>query len=108
VALRHGVPSLHDTIGVAQLVFASVAGAGALVALIVAYRRQKVAESSAALDRTNARLELTRVNNERFATAAAQIGDDKPAIQLAASAITSASLKPWATRSPSTPPHNQP
>src|SRR5690242_2789635 len=31
--------SVHDTVGVAQLVFASVAGAGALVALVVAYRR---------------------------------------------------------------------
>ena len=36
---------LHDTVGVLQLVFASVAGAGALVALIVAYRRQRVAET---------------------------------------------------------------
>src|SRR5262249_53755225 len=33
-----GVVSVHDAVGVLQLVFASVAGAGALVALIVAYR----------------------------------------------------------------------
>jgi len=39
--------SLHDTVGVAQLVFASVAGAGALVALVVAYRRQRLAETTA-------------------------------------------------------------
>ncbi len=80
---RHGAPSLHDTVGVLQLVFASVAGAGALVALIVAYRRQKVAESTAALDRASAQLERTRVHNERFTAAAAQLGDDKPAIRLA-------------------------
>ena len=56
---RHGAPALHDTVGVLQLVFASVAGAGALVALIVAYRRQKVAEADSIHDRT-------RVFNERF------------------------------------------
>jgi hypothetical protein len=39
----HMIP-VHDTVGVAQLVFASVAGAGALVALVVAYRRQRVGE----------------------------------------------------------------
>jgi hypothetical protein len=42
----------------AQLVIASVAGAGALVALIVAYRRQRVGEASAIHDRS-------RVFNER-------------------------------------------
>jgi uncharacterized protein YjbI with pentapeptide repeats len=65
------VISVQDTIGVAQLVFASVAGAGALVALVVAYRRQRVAE-----DRST-------VFNERFATAATQLGDSQPAVRLA-------------------------
>lgn len=68
--------SLHDSISVLQLVFASVAGAGALVGLIVAYRRQKVAEADSAHDRT-------RVYNERFTAIAAQLGDDKPAVRLA-------------------------
>ena len=71
-----GTLSLHDTVSVLQLVFASVAGAGALVALIVAYRRQKVAEADSAHDRT-------RVFNERFTAIAGQLGDDKPAIRLA-------------------------
>ena len=71
-----GVISLHDTVGVLQLVFASVAGAGALVALIVAYRRQKIAEADSAHDRT-------RVFNERFTTIAAQLGDAQPAVRLA-------------------------
>ncbi|HEV8275321.1 MAG TPA: pentapeptide repeat-containing protein [Streptosporangiaceae bacterium] len=60
----------------AQLVFASVAGAGALVALVVAYRRQRVAETSSAHERT-------RVLNERFTTIAAQLGDDQAAVRLA-------------------------
>jgi hypothetical protein len=71
-----GTISLHDTVSVLQLVFASVAGAGALVALIVAYRRQKIAEADSAHDRT-------RVFNERFTAIAAQLGDDKPAVRLA-------------------------
>jgi uncharacterized protein YjbI with pentapeptide repeats len=73
---RSHVISVHDTVGVAQLVFASVAGAGALVALVVAYRRQRVSETSSAHDRT-------RVFNERFATAADQLGHDQPAVRLA-------------------------
>lgn len=73
---RHGAPSLHDTVGILQLVFASVAGAGALVALVVAYRRQKIAEADSAHDRT-------RVFNERFTTIAAQLGDAQPAVRLA-------------------------
>lgn len=72
---RSHVISVHDTVGVAQLVFASVAGAGALVALVVAYRRQRVAEDAAAHDRT-------RVFNERFTAIAAQLGDAQPAVRL--------------------------
>lgn len=68
--------SLHDALSVLQVVFASVAGAGALVALIVAYRRQKVAESDSSHDRT-------RVFNERFTAIAAQLGDSEPAVRLA-------------------------
>ena len=68
--------SLHDFIGVLQLVFASVAGAGALVALVMAYRRQRVAETATAHDRS-------RVLNERFTTIAGQLGDDQAAVRLA-------------------------
>ena len=73
---HHGAPALKDTIGVLQLVFATVAGAGALVALIVAYRRQKIAEADSVHDRT-------RVFNERFTAIAAQLGDVQPAVRLA-------------------------
>jgi Pentapeptide repeats (9 copies) len=68
--------SLHDFIGVLQLVFASVAGAGALVALVMAYRRQRVAETTTEHDRS-------RVLNERFIAVAAQLGDDQAAVRLA-------------------------
>ncbi len=73
---QHGAPALKDTVSVLQLVFATVAGAGALVALIVAYRRQKISEADSVHDRT-------RVFNERFTTIAAQLGDAQPAVRLA-------------------------
>jgi len=60
-------------------VFASVAGAGALVALVVAYRRQRLAETTADLDRSRwegtAAHDRTRLLNERFTTIAGQLGD---------------------------------
>ena len=73
---RSSTVSLHDLVGILQLVFASVAGAGALVALVVAYRRQRVAEATSAHDRT-------RVLNERFTAIATQLGHDHAAVRLA-------------------------
>ncbi|WP_369192446.1 pentapeptide repeat-containing protein [Streptomyces sp. R08] len=58
-----------------KLSFGVVAGAGALVALIVAYRRQRVDEDGALRD-------ATRLHTERFTTAVSQLGDDAPAVQL--------------------------
>ncbi|GIH27604.1 hypothetical protein Aph01nite_59140 [Acrocarpospora phusangensis] len=70
--------------------FAVVAGLGALVALVVAYRRQKVAEAAQWLaeqadERAHAaeRREATKLHNERFTTAAGQLGHDSPAVRLA-------------------------
>jgi uncharacterized protein YjbI with pentapeptide repeats len=73
---HHGAPELKDTVSVLQLVFATVAGAGALVALIVAYRRQKVTEADSVRD-------WARVFNERFTAIATQLGDGQPAVRLA-------------------------
>ncbi|MFG2481051.1 pentapeptide repeat-containing protein [Streptomyces fagopyri] len=58
-----------------KLSFGVVAGAGALVALIVAYRRQRVDEDGALRD-------ATRLHTERFTTAVSQLGDNAPAVQL--------------------------
>ena len=84
---RPAVISLHDTVGVLQLVFASVAGTGALVALVMAYRRQRVAETTSALDRDrfepSSAHDRTRLLNERFTTIAGQFGDSNPVVRLA-------------------------
>ncbi|MCD2468602.1 pentapeptide repeat-containing protein [Streptomyces sp. MBT42] len=58
-----------------KLSFGVVAGAGALVALIVAYRRQRVDEDGAVRD-------ATRLHNERFTTAVSQLGEVSPAVRL--------------------------
>jgi uncharacterized protein YjbI with pentapeptide repeats len=79
--------SLHDAVGVLQLVFAAVAGAGALVALVMSCRRQRVAETTSALDRerfeTTSAHDRTRLLNERFTTIAGQLGDHEAAVRLA-------------------------
>ncbi|MFI2116648.1 pentapeptide repeat-containing protein [Streptomyces rubiginosohelvolus] len=58
-----------------KLSFGVVAGAGALVALIVAYRRQRV-------DEAGAHREATRLHTERFSQAVDKLGSDSPAVRL--------------------------
>ena len=58
-----------------KLAFGVVAGAGALVALVVAYRRQRV-------DEDGALREATRLHTERFTTAVSQLGEDSAAVRL--------------------------
>lgn len=58
-----------------KMSFGVVAGSGALVALVVAYRRQRV-------DEDGALREATRLHTERFTTAVSQLGEDAPAIRL--------------------------
>ncbi|MFD3486556.1 pentapeptide repeat-containing protein [Streptomyces sp. NPDC058665] len=58
-----------------KLAFGVVAGAGALVALVVAYRRQRV-------DEDGALREATRLHTERFTSAVSQLGDTSAAVRL--------------------------
>ncbi|MGW0345917.1 pentapeptide repeat-containing protein [Streptomyces anthocyanicus] len=58
-----------------KLSFGVVAGAGALVALVVAYRRQRV-------DEDGALREATRLHTERFTIAVSQLGDESAAVRL--------------------------
>ncbi|MGW7276479.1 pentapeptide repeat-containing protein [Streptomyces sp. NPDC054864] len=58
-----------------KLSFGAVAGAGALVALVVAYRRQRV-------DEAGAHREATRLHTERFSQAVDKLGSDSPAVRL--------------------------
>lgn len=58
-----------------KLSFGVVAGAGALVALVVAYRRQRIDEDAALRD-------STRLHTERFTTAVSQLGEESVAVRL--------------------------
>lgn len=58
-----------------KLSLGAVAGAGALVGLVVAYRRQRV-------DEDGARREATRLHTERFTTAVSQLGAESAAVRL--------------------------
>ncbi|WP_308460779.1 MULTISPECIES: pentapeptide repeat-containing protein [unclassified Streptomyces] len=58
-----------------KLSFGVVAGAGALVALVVAYRRQRV-------DEVGAHREATKLHSERFSQAVDKLGSDSPAVRL--------------------------
>ncbi|MEU2608837.1 pentapeptide repeat-containing protein [Streptomyces albus] len=71
-AKRLDAKTLFDLV---RLSFGVVAGAGALVALVVAYRRQRV-------DEAGAHREATRLHTERFSQAVEQLGSDSPAVQL--------------------------
>jgi hypothetical protein len=58
-----------------KLSFGVVAGAGALVALVVAYRRQRV-------DEVGAHRDATRLHTELFSQAVDKLGSDSPAVRL--------------------------
>ncbi|MGC4959695.1 hypothetical protein ACLQ2P_41415 [Actinomadura citrea] len=58
-----------------KLSFAVVAGLGGLVALVVAYRKQRTEENAALR-------EDTKLHSDRFTAAVTQLGDTSPAVQL--------------------------
>lgn len=73
-----GTAHFQDSSGldVVKLVFTVIAGLGALVGLVIAYRRQLISEFADGR-------ENTRLFNERFSTAAEQLGSDQVGVRLA-------------------------
>jgi uncharacterized protein YjbI with pentapeptide repeats len=77
LGLSHKVgQSTTSIISLAQLSFGLVAGAGAAMGLVLAYRRHQIAEKAEAR-------ENHRLFNERFGAAATQLASDLPAVRLA-------------------------
>jgi hypothetical protein len=66
-----------------KLALAVVAGVGGVVALVVAYRKQRLGEDEHLLARAGSRREDTKLYTERFRSAADQLGSDKAAVRLA-------------------------
>lgn len=71
---------IYDGIKIALTV---VGGIGGVIALVVAYRRQRYGEREHARAEAAAAREDTKLYTERFRTAADQLGSDKPAVRLA-------------------------
>ncbi|MFD8920236.1 pentapeptide repeat-containing protein [Streptomyces sp. NPDC059569] len=65
-----------------KLSFGVVAGAGGLVALVVAYRRQRIDEEAALRENEGALREAIRLHTERFTAAVSHLGDSSPAVRL--------------------------
>ncbi|MEV4077858.1 pentapeptide repeat-containing protein [Nonomuraea fuscirosea] len=75
--------SLPSLLEVIKISVAAVAGIGGVIALVVAYRRQRVVEATSALEHSKEDRERSRLFNERFATACGQLGEDHAAVRLA-------------------------
>jgi len=69
-------PSPDTRLNIIKLALSVVAGVGGVVALVVAYRKQRIGEVAEAR-------EHVKVLNERFASACSQIGHEMPAVRLA-------------------------
>lgn len=69
-------PSPDTRLNIIKIALSVVAGVGGVVALVVAYRKQRIGEVAEARERV-------KVLNERFASACSQIGHEKPTVRLA-------------------------
>lgn len=70
-------------VDVVRLVMYVIAGLGGVVALVIAYRRQRLGEAAAALEQAADAREQTKAFNDQFAAAAEQLSSDKAANRLA-------------------------
>jgi uncharacterized protein YjbI with pentapeptide repeats len=81
---RAGFRSATTTVlDVVKLAFALVAGLGAVVGLVIAYRKQVFAEEANKREAAREHRESTRLFNERFTSAAAQLGAEQAGVRLA-------------------------
>jgi uncharacterized protein YjbI with pentapeptide repeats len=77
-----------EVLEIVKISLAVVAGIGGVVALVVAYRKQRVSEAGETR-------EQARLFNERFTTAAGQLGNDFPAVRLAGVHALAALADDW-------------
>ncbi|WP_285683261.1 hypothetical protein [Actinoplanes sp. NBRC 103695] len=75
--------SSKDLLDNVKLSLSVVAGVGGLVALVVAYRKQRLGEADHLRAEAAARREDTKLYNDRFRSSAEQLGADKAAVRLA-------------------------
>ncbi|MDQ7802646.1 pentapeptide repeat-containing protein [Amycolatopsis sp. A133] len=82
-------PGPDTKLNVVKIALSVVAGVGGVVALVVAYRKQRIGEAAEAR-------EHVKVLNERFAGACAQIGHEKPTVRLAGMYAMASLADEWA------------
>ncbi|MCO5999824.1 hypothetical protein [Actinoallomurus rhizosphaericola] len=99
----HRALSVGDLLEMLKLVLGTVAGVGALVALVMNYRKQRLAEVSEVREqqrmlheRQRADDDRVRVFNERFAAAAGQLGHSEPEVRLAGAYAMAGLADDWA------------
>ncbi|HUQ57536.1 pentapeptide repeat-containing protein [Lentzea sp.] len=84
-----GFPSAPSSrLDIIKVALTVVAGVGGVVALVVAYRRQRVSESAEARERV-------KLLNERFGAACNQIGNEAPSVRLAGVYALAALADEW-------------
>ena len=72
-----------DQLELVKIALTVVAGVGGVVALVVAYRRQKLHEEDNRRARATELRDNSRLFSERMSTAGTQLGHDRPAVRLA-------------------------
>ncbi len=73
----------QQRLDILKISLTATAGIGGIVALTVAYRRQRVHEAAHLLSVLSTAREEVKLFNERFGSASKQMGDERPAVRLA-------------------------
>lgn len=71
-----GTPSTQDKLNLVKIALTTTGGIGGVIFLVIAYRKQRLGENAD-------RRDVTRLRDERFDTAARQLGHESPAVRLA-------------------------
>ena len=71
-----GTPSTQDKLNLVKIALTTTGGVGGVIFLVIAYRKQRLGENADLRD-------TTRLRDERFDTAARQLGHGSPAVRLA-------------------------
>lgn len=89
-------PSVAEFLDTLKIVLAVVGGIGGVVALVVAYRKQRITEEENHRARETARREDIKLYVDRFDKASGKLGDASAAVRLAAVHALAALADDWA------------
>jgi uncharacterized protein YjbI with pentapeptide repeats len=87
---------VSDSFDALKIVLAVVAGIGGVVALTVAYRRQRLGEAADRREEAKEDRENTKLFNDRFTKSAELLGSDKAAVRLASVYAIAGLADDWA------------